>query len=66
MESALNELEKKLAKLIQVVHQLRTENRTLRQEIVIKADEGKRLADKIEAARQRLQALIDRMPENGK
>ena len=63
MDPALSDLENKISQLVGMVHQLRAENRSLRQQLVSKTDESKRLAEKIEAAKVRLDSLLKQLPE---
>ena len=63
MDSALSDLEKKISQLVTVVHQLRSENRVLRQQLAAKADETKRLTEKIETAKARLDNLLKQIHE---
>jgi cell division protein ZapB len=62
MDLELAELEKKIALLVEVVHQLRSENRFLRQQIAAKTDDVKRLSEKIETAKGRLETVLSRIP----
>ena len=64
MDSALSDLEKKISQLVATVHHLRSENQVLRQQLVNKADETKRLAEKIDSAKSRLATLLKQLPEN--
>ena len=64
MDSALSDLEKKISQLVAAVHHLRSENQVLRQQLVNKADEIKRLGEKIDAAKTRLETLLKQLPEN--
>jgi len=63
MDSALSDLEKKIALLVAALLQLRSENRLLRQQLASKTDETKRLAEKIDSARARLDKLLKQLPE---
>jgi cell division protein ZapB len=62
MDLELEEFEKKIAQLVDVVHQLRSENRSLRQQIAAKTDDVKRLSEKIETAKGRLETVISHIP----
>lgn len=64
MDSALSDLENKISQLVATVHHLRAENQALRQQLVAKADETKRLSEKIDAAKARLENLLKQLPEN--
>ena len=62
MDFELAELENKIGQLVDLVHQLRSENRFLRQQIAAKTDDHKRLSEKIETAKGRLESAIGRIP----
>ena len=63
MEPELSSLEEKLAQLVQRLHALRAENRELRQQLAARTDENARLAEKLTAARTRIEALLKQIPE---
>lgn len=63
MEAELKALEDKIAQLVQLCARLRTENIHLRQQLANAQNEGKHLAEKINGARDRLEALLDQIPE---
>ena len=63
MDSELSALEEKLAQLVQRLMALRDENRELRQQVAERADENARLAEKLNAARSRIEALLKQIPE---
>jgi cell division protein ZapB len=63
MDSELSALEDKLAQLVARLKALREENRDLRQQLVSRADENARLAEKLVAARTRIEALLKQIPE---
>jgi cell division protein ZapB len=62
MEAELNILDTKLSQLVQLCHRLRRDNTELRQQLVAAQNQNKQLTDKIETARQRLEALLERIP----
>lgn len=64
MEAELKALEDKVAQLVQLCARLRTENIHLRQQLANAQNEGKHLAEKINGARDRLEALLDQIPED--
>lgn len=64
MEAELKALEDKIADLVQLCARLRTENTHLRQQLANAQNEGKHLAEKINGARDRLEALLDHIPED--
>jgi cell division protein ZapB len=64
MEAELNQLDDKLSQLVQLCHRLRNDNNELRQELAAAQNQNKQLTDKIESARQRLETLLSRIPED--
>ena len=64
MEAELNTLDDKLSQLVQLCHRLRNDNNELRQDLVAAQNQNKQLTDKIESARQRLESLLSRIPED--
>ena len=63
MDSELAGLEQKLAQLVQRLNALRADNRELRQQLAARTDENSRLAEKLAAARTRIEALLKQIPE---
>ncbi len=63
MEQDLQRFEDKLNHFVTLFHRLRTENNELRQGIASKSDEVKRLAEKLDLAKTRIEALIAQLPE---
>lgn len=63
MESDLSALEQKLAQLVARFEALREDNRDLRQQLAARADENVRLAEKLAAAKTRIEALLKIIPE---
>ncbi|WP_374351022.1 hypothetical protein [Chitinimonas sp.] len=65
MEAELQSLEERISLLAAQCQQLRAENIALRQSnLELKAD-NKRLADKVDGAKVRVQALIEQLPLDG-
>ena len=64
MEAELNSLDDKISQLVQLCHRLRTNNSELRQQLAAAQNQSKQLTEKIEAARQRLENLLRRIPED--
>jgi cell division protein ZapB len=64
MEAELNTLDDKLSQLVQLCHRLRNDNNELRQDLAAAQNQNKQLTDKIESARQRLESLLSRIPED--
>lgn len=63
MEQEFDQFEDKLAHFIKLFARLREENNELRQNLASKTDEVKRLNEKLEAAKTRIGALIEKLPE---
>lgn len=63
MDADLKSLEAKLTKLIELTQNLRTENAALRQELVQAQSESKRLRENMDVVSSRLEAIIERLPE---
>ncbi|HEY4370568.1 MAG TPA: DUF904 domain-containing protein [Burkholderiales bacterium] len=59
----LENLEQKLAQLVALAQQVREENRDLRMHITRLENENKTLQEKVNAARGRLESLIERLPD---
>ena len=63
MDPELSALEDRLAQLVQRLNALREENRDLRQQLATRTDENARNAEKLAAARTRIEALLRQIPE---
>ena len=63
MEQDLQRFEDKLTHFVTLFHRLRSENNELRQSIASKSDEVKRLSEKLDQAKTRIEALIAQLPE---
>ncbi|MDP2154985.1 MAG: hypothetical protein Q8J61_03205 [Sulfuricella sp.] len=64
MEAELKALEDKIAQLVQLCARLRTENAHLRQQLANVQNENKLMAEKMTGAKDRLEALLDQIPED--
>jgi cell division protein ZapB len=64
MEADMKALEEKIGQLIELTQRLRSDNRDLRQQLAQAVSDNKRLGEKVDAARARLEALLDRLPED--
>lgn len=63
VERDLLALESRLAALIAYTHELRASNESLRRELAASFERHRVLTDKVAAATQRVDALIQRLPE---
>ncbi len=64
MEQDLQRFEDKLNHFVTLFHRLRSENNELRQSVASKSDEVKRLAEKLDQAKTRIEALIAQLPDS--
>lgn len=64
MMNELDSLEQKVTKVVAVVTRLRAENSRLQQQVATLEVEKSRLQDRITAACNRLEALVDQIPED--
>ena len=63
MEAELTALDDKISQLVQLTQKLRTDNSQLRQNLASAENENKRLAEKVNTAKVRLEALLAQIPE---
>ena len=63
MEQDFQRFEDRLNHFVTLFHRLRSENTELRQNVATKSDEVKRLAEKLDQAKTRIEALIAQLPE---
>jgi uncharacterized protein (TIGR02449 family) len=63
MDSELSALEAKVEQAVAQLKQLREEGRELRQQLATRTDENVRLAEKLAAAKARIEALLKQIPE---
>ena len=63
MNTELSALEEKIRQAAQLCRRLREENNDLRQQVVKLESDKKRLTDKIDGARSRVENLLSRIPE---
>ena len=63
MEQDFQRFEDRLNHFVTLFHRLRSENNDLRQSVAAKSDEVKRLSEKLDQARTRIEALIAQIPE---
>ncbi len=64
MNTELEALEGKVEQVVALVHQLRAENEVLRNQLATAEAERLTLRQKINTARDRLEGLVDRIPED--
>lgn len=62
VDTELNSLEAKVAQFVTLCERLRAENSSLRQQLVVAQNDAKRLNEKIDGAKSRLEGLISRLP----
>jgi cell division protein ZapB len=63
MEQELVDFETRLNHFVQLFQRLRSENNELRQQIALRSDEARRLEERLEEARSRIEALLRQIPE---
>jgi cell division protein ZapB len=62
VEAEFSSLEAKVAQFVALCERLRAENVELRRELATARSDAKRLNEKIDGARSRLEGLINRLP----
>ena len=62
MESEFRSLEAKVAQFLSLCERLRAENSDLRRELAAARNEAKRLHDKVDGAKARLEGLLAKLP----
>lgn len=63
MEAELSALEERIRQAVELCQRLRAENTDLRQRLAKLESDNKRLADKVNGARERLEGLLRQIPE---
>jgi cell division protein ZapB len=63
MDAELKALEGKVDQLVELTQRQRDDNRGLRQQLAHAINENKRLGEKVDAAKVRLEALLEHLPE---
>ncbi len=63
MHDELDTLETKIRQVAELCHALRQENIALRQHLLATQQDSKQLTARLDAAKARLQALLDNLPE---
>ena len=64
MEAEINSLDEKVQQLALLCQRLRKDNSQLRQQLAAARDENQRLSKKIGTVTNRLEALIEKIPED--
>jgi cell division protein ZapB len=64
MHAELDTLEAKIRQVAELCHALRSENIALRQQLLATQQDSKQLTTRLEAAKSRLQALLETLPED--
>ena len=62
MEAEFNSLETKVAQFVSLCERLRAENVELKQQLAAARTDAKRLHERIDGARSRLEGLLSRLP----
>lgn len=62
MEAEFNSLEAKVEQFVELCERLRAENNDLRQQLVAAQNDAKRLNEKIDGAKSKLEGLLNRLP----
>ncbi len=62
MEAEFSSLETKVAQFVSVCERLRAENQDLRQQLAAARTDARRLNEKIDGAKARLEGLLSRLP----
>ena len=62
MEAEFGSLEAKVAQFVALCERLRAENHELRQELAVARTDARRLHEKIDGAKARLEGLLSRLP----
>ena len=63
MEAELTTLDDRISQLVQLAQKLRKDNSQLRQNLASVQSENKRLSEKVNTAKARLEALLTQVPE---
>ena len=63
MDAEIKVLEERVGQLIELAQRLRHENRELRQQLAQALSDNKRLTEKVDAAKARLETLLEHLPE---
>jgi cell division protein ZapB len=64
MHAELDTLEAKIRQVAELCHTLRRDNIALRQQLLAAQQDNKQLSTRLDAAKSRLQSLLDTLPED--
>ncbi|MDP2109522.1 MAG: hypothetical protein Q8N48_03005 [Thiobacillus sp.] len=64
MHAELDTLEARIRQVAELCHTLRQDNIALRQQVLAAQQDNKQLTTRLEAAKARLQTLLDTLPED--
>ncbi|MBU1396644.1 MAG: hypothetical protein KKE84_10985 [Gammaproteobacteria bacterium] len=64
MQAELDTLESKIRQVAELCHSLRQDNIALRQQLLATQQDNKQLTTRLNAAKTRLQTLLDTLPED--
>jgi cell division protein ZapB len=62
VEAEFNSLEAKVAQFVSLCERLRAENVELRRELAVARTDARKLHEKIDGAKERLEGLLSRLP----
>jgi cell division protein ZapB len=62
VDTELTSLEAKVAQFVTLCERLRAENTSLRQQLAVAQNDAKKLNEKIDGAKSRLEGLLNRLP----
>jgi len=62
VEAEFSSIEAKVAQFVSLCERLRTENHDLRQQLAVARTDARRLHEKIDGAKARLEGLLSRLP----
>jgi cell division protein ZapB len=62
VDAEFNSLEAKVAQFVSLCERLRAENLVLRKQLLAAQNDAKRLNEKIDGAKSRLEGLLNRLP----
>jgi len=62
VEAEFNSLEAKVEQFVELCERLRAENGALRQQLATAQNDAKRLNEKIDGAKSKLEGLLNRLP----